>query len=378
AGNLVQEHQQDYKINKTAVWKHQYDEINDRIKTTRPDGQIIDWLTYGSGHVQSLIVNGQDLISFERDDLHREIARHYANGVSQEQQYDLAGRLKSQIMLSEHENGYQNQYKPHNNALEQTSQLVQRLYQYDKTGELTAIRDTRRGNIAYKYDPVGRLLEASSKLGKETFNFDPASNILDSYHSQKAQSHSQKLDETGYGYNRLVNNVVKEYLDQQYQYDVYGQLVCQKSTKGNLYLEWDACGRLIKSRNAEYTAEYRYDALGRRIQKRSKHHHTGGEHNIIYGWEGDTLAYESNEQITKHYIYEKDSFVPLVQAVYAEEIELHQTPDWADKLYSLQRDPTWKVTKTAKDFKDFWFYYCDHLGTPQEMTDHTGAVIWKA
>ncbi|MGB9040708.1 MAG: DUF6531 domain-containing protein, partial [Acinetobacter calcoaceticus] len=148
AGNLVREHQQDYKINKTAVWKHQYDEINDRIKTTRPDGQIIDWLTYGSGHVQSLIVNGQDLVSFEHDDLHREIARHYANGVSQEQQYDLAGRLKSQMMLIEHENGYQNQYKPHNNALEQTSQLVQRLYQYDKTGELTAIRDTRRGNIA--------------------------------------------------------------------------------------------------------------------------------------------------------------------------------------------------------------------------------------
>ncbi|MDC5191794.1 RHS domain-containing protein, partial [Acinetobacter baumannii] len=61
-----------------------------------------------------------------------------------------------------------------------------------------------------------------------------------------------------------------------------------------------------------------------------------------------------------------------------EEIELHQTPDWADKPYSLQRDPLWKVTKTPKDFKDFWFYHCDHLGTPQEMTDHTGAVIWKA
>jgi RHS repeat-associated protein len=68
----------------------------------------------------------------------------------------------------------------------------------------------------------------------------------------------------------------------------------------------------------------------------------------------------------------------LVQAIYAEEIELHQTPDWADKPYSLQRDPLWKVTKTPKDFKDFWFYHCDYLGTPQEMTDHTGAVIWKA
>lgn len=380
-GNVIREHHQDYKTKKTGVWKHSYDEINDRIKTVRPDGQKIDWLTYGSGHVHSLIVNGQDVVSFERDDLHREIVRHYANGISQEQHYDTMGRLTQQNIVNGHEFGYPSNEQvsqTQNNAIQETQQLIQRLYQYDKTGQLTGINDTRRGNINYKYDPVGRLLEASSKLGKETFSFDPASNILDSYHSQKVQSHSQKLDETGYGYNRLVNNVVKEYLDQQYQYDVYGQLVCQKSTKGNLYLEWDACGRLIKSRNAEYTAEYRYDALGRRIQKRSKHHHTGQEQNIIYGWDGNTLAYESNEQITKHYIYEKDSFVPLAQAVYAEEIELHQTPDWADKPYSLQRDPLWKVTKTAKDFKDFWFYHCDHLGTPQEMTDHTGAVIWKA
>lgn len=95
AGNVIKEHQQDYKSHKTAVWKHSYDEINDRVKTIRPDGQNIDWLTYGSGHVQSLIINGQDLVSFERDDLHREITRHYANGISQEQQYDLAGRLNT-------------------------------------------------------------------------------------------------------------------------------------------------------------------------------------------------------------------------------------------------------------------------------------------
>ncbi|MEQ1318878.1 MULTISPECIES: RHS repeat-associated core domain-containing protein [Acinetobacter] len=385
-GNVVKEHQQDYKSNKTAVWKHSYDEINDRIKTIRPDGQNIDWLTYGTGHVQSLIVNGQDLVSFERDDLHREIVRHYANGISQEQQFDLAGRLHSQIMLNEHDNGYQNQYSAQNqtknNALQHTSQLVQRLYQYDKTGELTGIKDTRRGNIAYKYDPVGRLLEASSKLGKETFKFDPASNIIDRYNDDKAQnhelSHQQTAEEKGYGYNRLVNNVVKEYLDQQYQYDAYGQLVRQKSTQGDLNLEWDVYGRMIKSRNSQYTAEYRYDALGRRIQKRSKHHHTGDEYNIIYGWDGDTLAYESTEQATKHYIYEKDSFVPMLQAVYQSPIELHQTPDRSDKPYSVHRDPLWKTTKQSKGFDDVWFYHCDHLGTPQEMTDHSGAIIWKA
>ncbi|MEI1693653.1 RHS repeat-associated core domain-containing protein, partial [Acinetobacter nosocomialis] len=34
--------------------------------------------------------------------------------------------------------------------------------------------------------------------------------------------------------------------------------------------------------------------------------------------------------------------------------------------------------KQGKEFDDVWFYHCDHLGTPQEMTDHTGAIIWKA
>ncbi|MFX6292586.1 RHS domain-containing protein, partial [Acinetobacter baumannii] len=29
-------------------------------------------------------------------------------------------------------------------------------------------------------------------------------------------------------------------------------------------------------------------------------------------------------------------------------------------------------------FDDVWFYHCDHLGTPQEMSDQTGAIIWKA
>lgn len=64
---------------------------------------------------------------------------------------------------------------------------------------MTGIQDTRRGNINYKYDPVGRLLEANSKLGKETFNFDPASNIIDRYNISKEQSHQQTAEEKGYG-----------------------------------------------------------------------------------------------------------------------------------------------------------------------------------
>ncbi len=323
-----------------------------------------------------MALNGEDVVSFERDDLHRETLRHYANGLSQQQRYDEVGRLTQQLMLNGHDKAYQAQTQ--NNAIQHTNQLIERLYHYDKTGELTLIKDNRRGAIHYKYDPVGRLLEATSKLGKETFNFDPASNILERYNSTKEQSSQHISDEKGYGYNRLVNNVVQEYLDQQYQYDAFGQLIRQKSSQGDLNLEWDLLGRLVRSRNNQYTANYRYDALGRRIQKRSKHHHTGQEQNIIYGWDGDTLAYESSADITKHYFYEKDSFVPLLQAAYHHSIELHQTQDWTEKTYSIYKDPLWNTVKQSQGFDDVWFYHCDHLGTPQEMSNQTGAIVWKA
>ncbi|HCA5348121.1 TPA: RHS domain-containing protein [Acinetobacter baumannii] len=41
----------------------------------------------------------------------------------------------------------------------------------------------------------------------------------------------------------------------------------------------------------------------------------------------------------------------------------------------MHRAPLWEIEKQGKEFDDVWFYHCDHLGTPQEMTDHTGSVI---
>jgi len=42
------------------------------------------------------------------------------------------------------------------------------------SGHMHGMMFDRRGPLAYRYDPVGRLLEAISSLGKETFAFDPA------------------------------------------------------------------------------------------------------------------------------------------------------------------------------------------------------------
>ena len=376
-GNLSHEHHHDLKTQQTAVWKHLYDELNNRITTHRPDGQKVDWLLYGSGHVYGLSLGGEDTVSFKRDDLHREIERHYVNGLSQEQRYDKVGRLIRQNIKQGDDAGYQTPST--SNAQKQTTELLRRLYHYDKVGQLTDIHDKRRGHIEYKYDPVGRLLQANSALGKETFAFDPASNIINpnkQYNIRQQDTYFEPIHQN-IGYNHLVNNVVKDYLNQKYMYDEFGQLVRQIESDV-LYFEWDALGRLIRSKNSDQETHYRYDALGRRIEKaKQKVRRQGMTETTHYGWDGDTLAYESTSQYTKHYVYEKDSFIPLIQATYRQQIKQHQTPQWHHG-YDYDADPLWHEDKTAEKFDRVWFYHCDHLGTPQEMSDQTGAIVWTA
>ena len=133
----------------TAVWHHQYDPLGNRIATLRPDGHKIERMTYGSGYVHGMLVDGEEIISFERDDLHREVERTLKNGLIHAQTYDPAGRLKEQVLQRGKQAG---------NA--STGHLLKRNYAYDKAGQLTDIKDSGKGQRSYRYDPVGRLIES--------------------------------------------------------------------------------------------------------------------------------------------------------------------------------------------------------------------------
>ncbi|MDH0969873.1 hypothetical protein N5C10_11615 [Acinetobacter johnsonii] len=55
------------------------------------------------------------------------------------------------------------------------------------------------------------------------------------------------------------------------------------------------------------------------------------------------------QDYTKHYVYEPNSFVPLLQTGYAGFIQLIETPDYRqfqNVPYSIYKDPVWK-TETA-------------------------------
>jgi RHS repeat-associated protein len=372
AGNLTREHHHYLAHARTAVWQHRYDELNHRIATTRPDGHVAQWLSYGSGHVHGLLIDGQDILGFERDDLHREVVREQGNGLSQRQKYDPAGRLLEQRISQTGRGPVE--------ALE-----LSRRYTYDKAGQVTAIGDSRRGRLDYRYDPAGRLLEANSRLGREVFAFDPAGNIVD---PAQAEGPVQRAA------NKLLDNLLKEYAGTNYRYDERGNLVERVKNGRKTVFAWDGFNRMTAATDHDgVTTTFSYDPLSRRIAKRS------GDATTSFGWDGDVLAFEStqssaalNEQQGQgwsvHYIHERDSFVPLVQIRQPRAMALSETTDVKALMeanggaYDIEQDPLWngeqRSVPSAFERKEMAFYQCDHLGTPQELTDHEGSIAWSA
>ncbi len=145
-GQLVREHQH-YKIPElkplTAVLHYEYDELGNLIKTIRPDGHTLNHLVYGSGHIYAIGLNNQEVVSFQRDDLHRETTRLLANGLMQTKQYNDVGLLSSQFIQPEQETQDYLQYQAH------------RKYHYDKNYLLSQVEDSRLGKLNYQYDQLG-------------------------------------------------------------------------------------------------------------------------------------------------------------------------------------------------------------------------------
>ncbi|WP_281167662.1 RHS repeat-associated core domain-containing protein, partial [Uliginosibacterium gangwonense] len=427
AGRMVREHHAYTEQDRLAVWRHEYDPLGNRTRTHRPDGHSIDWLRYGSGHVHGLQLDGQEAIAFERDDLHREILRSQNNQLQQQRQYDPVGRLLEQVLKASPANPDKQAYNASTGAAATPSTHgftnIQRRYQYDAAGQLQGIQDSRRGTLNYRYDPIGRLIEAQSPLGRETFAFDPASNLLDQ--DADARSGERRFGAEGnngttysatddamrhpraghFGQantsSRLLDNLLKQYAGQHNTYDGLGNLTTRRLNGEVTQFQWNPLGRLERSRNAQVEVSYQYDALGRRISKHSQaivisassdgplyaqneQRRIAQEKSYgltLYGWDGSLLAWESKvptvtsgaDHHTTHYLYEPESFVPLMQAATDRPIRL--------PIRSKIEAP-WEYTPmdAAADqaFTHTAYYHCDHLGTPQELTDDEGNLVWSA
>nr|WP_240479240.1 RHS repeat-associated core domain-containing protein [Delftia tsuruhatensis] len=96
--------------------------------------------------------------------------------------------------------------------------------------------------------------------------------------------------------------------------------------------------------------------MGRRIDK----HDAFGRTTFLY--DGDLLAGEIRGSRLSEYLYEPDSFVPLA------------------KLESEWKSEENRNAQAEADKASFatYYYHCDQIGAPQELTDETGRIVWAA
>jgi RHS repeat-associated protein len=308
---------QDRLITEHQGWgtlRYEYDTVGQLKHCRLPDGSKLDYRHQRGGQLSSIDLNGSPLTTHQFS-AGREQQRQQGLLLSQ-YQYDEQGRLQAHSVSQQDRN------------------LFQRRYAYDANGNLSGIDDSRKGSRSYRYDPLDRLINVRGTT-PESFAHDPAGNLL----GQGDQTTANLANVKG---NRLLMQG-----DRHYDYDAYGNLSRERRGTGQKLVteyRYDCQHRLIGvSLPSGSIASYKYDAFGRRIAK------TVDGQTTEFLWQGERLIAESADNRYRSYIYVPGSFRPLAML---------------DGEGPLKAEP--------------FYYQLDHLGTPQELTDYSGEIMWSA
>lgn len=313
---------------------HNFDELSNRTATVLPDGRTINTLSYGSGHVHQINIDGEVITDMERDDLHREVTRSQGALVTQFG-YDSLGRKT--VEQSAHHTGHE--------------PVLRKEWVYDLAGEVEQKRHSNKGVTNYTYDPLGNILSTATLAQREIFKWDAAANLVDSTHRG--------------GYVR--HNRVLIFEDKRFEYDVHGRLESKRiGTHTEQRFGYDGEHRLRQVETIRHDVRqlvyFDYDALGRRIRK------TDGFGTTSFLWDGLQMIQEQRGSDVATYLYEQGSYVPLIRL-----------DGGSGAAGSVAAASTIDGTRTVPlGLKNIYYFHNDVAGVPEELTIGSGQIAWQA
>ncbi len=324
---------------------YEYDPLSNLNTLTLPDGKKLNHLYYGSGHLHQINLDGQLISDMQRDDLHREVFRTQGKLTSCFG-YDAMGRKSWQFasnLPAEKLSRVLGTESPQL-LVEYAYNPIHRRYQYDPAGELTRTLDKLRGEIKYEYEANGQLhsRDTGKLVVSEKFRYDAAANRLNFNTSQ---------------FDHVKDNRIKQWRDQEYSYDAWGNLIEKRSGIVKLQtFTYDCENRLVKAETmvnsqVKSTGTYQYDSLGRRVAKQSGFNHEPERNEQkTFLWQGLRMLREETPGQSSLYVYEPGSYAPLARVDQRE----------GEKENTL------------------YYFHTDQIGTPLEMTDIEGQIVWQA
>ena len=347
-GRLTAEHQG------YATTKYHYDAVGNLTEMILPDDNVIQY-DYNAGHLQKVHLNGNELIHHHHQLGGIESQRQFGQ-MSMSLKYDDQFRLTEQIIQSEH-----NHQKT----------LASRHYRYDPAGNLAELNDSLLGKNRYQYNALNQLTEAvlepttqSSYALAEYFTHDKAGNVL-----------GTDLTEKDLANIKIKGNQLLQQKDKYFGYDAYGNLTqVRKNETAFFDYEYDSLHRLIKLMNHETgeIVEYQYDAFGRRIQKSITP--TTKDGRVL------TAKEQKKQTKTTHFLWQGDRLL----AEYEEEALLYPvgSPYGGEyRTYLYEHNNAFKplaILQGKGKTTTPYFYLNDHLGTPKQLMNSDGKIVWSA
>ncbi|MDC9616117.1 DUF6531 domain-containing protein [Xenorhabdus khoisanae] len=348
-----------------------WDNLTGRPVSENLDGNTLHFGYNSIGALNHFQLNQHTPLTFQHDALGRETVRESANG------FILASRYTATGLLAHQSAGQATQFfretlaqnDPH---FPPQATAVNRSWQYDRAHNVRVIDDSRWGQTRYRYNTNDQILHTlfeGVRPHEEQFSYDANGNL------------SQHLPTDARGAVAQINQRqqagrVVQQGNVRYRYDDNGRLVEKTEQQDGFRPQiwryrWDAQNQLTHCETPDGSRwHYRYDAFGRRVRKLKVHDGKLTAANLQRWLDGKPdLAPRADAMMGQDYLWSGDQLIEETP-IYAD-----GTPAEGQRIRWLYEPGT--LTPSARFEKGKLHYIVsDHQGTPREMLNEEGQLIW--
>lgn len=389
-----------------------------------PGQTLTEYVRDPLGLVEKLISSEAEF-SFSHDSLGRETGRRIG-GFHLQQRFDPASQLMAQVAGPQSQSSVDVSRLGWNvpDALSERSATrashirpgqVRRTYEYDRAFAPVTIDDNLWGPRRLTHDDNGQLTDSEAGFGSERFRYDEARNLVGA--SSSIASVPDAPTPYGKAFDEAFGSVMPAGVPQVWSTTAGGVVQIARGPKGErIQLTHDECGRLVERRverdgfrperwRYRWDAHdrligvmtldgeewlFRYDPFGRRV---SKVRRLSGEEKeraarlfpSLVGTNGiPTDARPSRSQdeqagsgignappvVGTAYLWDGDHMVAEAP------LRLDGHVAWDKATHWHFEEGTHRLLGRQTASGEMLAVVCDHLGTPKEMFDRSGDLVW--